>query len=58
MSSRLVFPRHRLAAALLTGLAFATIAALAWGIWQVWLVCAVALVPLYLALAASTARER
>jgi O-antigen ligase len=39
-------------------MAFATIAALAWGIWQVWLVCAVALVPLYLALAASTARER
>lgn len=29
MSSRLVFPRHRLAAALLTGLAFATIAAAA-----------------------------
>jgi O-antigen ligase len=39
-------------------MAFATIAALAWGIWQVWLVCAVALVPFYLALAASTARER
>ena len=35
---------------------FATIAAFAWGIWQVWLICAVALLPLYLVLAAATAR--
>ena len=36
----------------------ATIAAFAWGIWQVWLVCAVALLPLYLGLAATTVRQR
>jgi hypothetical protein len=36
---------------------FMTIAGLAWGMWQVWLLCAMALVPIYLALAASPFRE-
>ena len=32
---------------------FAVIATFAWGMWQVWLVCAVALLPLYLLMAAA-----
>jgi O-antigen ligase len=35
---------------------FVTIAAFAWGIWQVWLMCAVALMPLYMAMAAARFR--
>ncbi|MGV1014276.1 MAG: O-antigen ligase family protein [Methyloceanibacter sp.] len=37
--------------------AFALIASFAWGMWQTWFMCAIALVPLYLAVAAATARE-
>jgi hypothetical protein len=35
-----------------------TIASLAWGMWQVWLLCAIALVPIYLVLAASPFRQK
>jgi hypothetical protein len=37
---------------------FMTIAGLAWGMWQVWLLCAMALVPIYLTLAAAPFREK
>jgi hypothetical protein len=37
---------------------FAAIAAFAWGMWQIWLICAVALIPIYLALAACSLRLR
>jgi O-antigen ligase len=36
---------------------FAVMAAFAWGIWQIWLMCGVALLPVYLGLAAAALRE-
>jgi O-antigen ligase len=54
----LLLPRSAQAFAAAAFMSFVTIAAFAWGIWQVWLVCAVALMPIYLGLAASAARER
>lgn len=37
--------------------AFAIIAAFAWGMWQTWFMCAIALLPLYVAIASATVRE-
>ncbi|MBM3542927.1 MAG: O-antigen ligase family protein [Alphaproteobacteria bacterium] len=37
--------------------AFALIASFAWGMWQTWFMCAVALLPLYVAIASVTARS-
>ena len=38
--------------------AFAIIAAFSWGMWQTWFMCAIALVPLYVAIASATVRDR
>jgi O-antigen ligase len=51
-----LLPREAQACAAACFTTFAAIAAFAWGIWQVWLMCAVALMPLYLALAAARFR--
>ena len=37
--------------------AFAIIAAFSWGMWQTWFICAIALLPLYVAIAGATVRE-
>jgi O-antigen ligase len=52
-----LLPREAQACATACFTTFTAIAAFAWGIWQVWLMCAVALMPLYLALAAAHFRN-
>lgn len=51
-----LLPREAQPYAAATFAAFASIAAFAWGMWQIWLVCAVALIPIYLALATAALR--
>jgi O-antigen ligase len=54
----LLLPRGAQPFAAATFVTFAAVASFAWSIWQVWLVSALALVPIYLGLAAAAYRNR